>query len=276
MPALPETPAPLPGPLVTGAFRKGPRYHTYREQGTRDWLLILTVGGQGVFRHEQGTTPVTSGDMILLKPNTRHDYATAPGQPHWDLLWAHFMPQAGWLDWLDWPEHAPGVLGLQWAGQERQEKIVRRFRDLIRLNTSPLRLREALAMNALEEIVLWCDLINPRSESARRDRRIRRSLDFISEHLAEPLSVARIAAHCGLSPSRFAHLFRAEMRETPQHYLELQRLNRARQLLEFTQEPVRQIARQVGFENPFYFSLRFKRHSGIGPREWRQRRRGAA
>jgi len=35
---------------------------------------------------------------------------------------------------------------------------------------------------------------------------------------------------------------------------------------------VRLIARQVGFENPFYFTQRFKRHSGASPRDWRQQR----
>ena len=37
-----ETPAPTPGHLVTGAgaYRQGPRFNTYRENGTLDWLLI--------------------------------------------------------------------------------------------------------------------------------------------------------------------------------------------------------------------------------------------
>jgi AraC family transcriptional regulator of arabinose operon len=90
------------------------------------------------------------------------------------------------------------------------------------------------------------------------------------------MGVARIAAQCGLSPSRFAHLFRHQTGETPQRYLELQRLKRARELLEFTQEPIAVIARSVGYENPFYFTLRFKRHNGASPRQWRQRRQSVA
>jgi AraC family transcriptional regulator of arabinose operon len=158
-------------------------------------------------------------------------------------------------------------------GHECAPRLARRFRDAVRLNAGPSRQREALALNALEEILLWCDLANPRRETAGLDSRIRHSLEFICAHFAEPLNVARIAANCGLSPSRFAHLFRTQTGETPQRYLELQRLNRARQLLEFTQEPVTAIARAVGFENPFYFTLRFKRHGGASPRAWRLRRK---
>lgn len=271
MPDARETPSPPPGLIVAGAFRKGPRYFTYREYGSQDWLLIYTLSGQGRFGHANGKILTNPGDMILLTPNTRHDYGTARNGGHWELIWAHFIPRTDWLPWLEWPELAPGLLGLSLDQHDQQTRIVRRFRQLLQLATGPLRLREPLAMNALEEILLRCDLGNPQRESTRMDNRIRQSLDFIGEHLAEPLTVGHMAAHCGLSPSRFAHLFRAQIRETPQRYLELQRLRRARQLLEFTQEPVRQIAQQVGFDSPFYFSLRFKQHNGLSPRDWRQR-----
>jgi AraC family transcriptional regulator of arabinose operon len=258
--------------LVTGSYRQGARFVTSREHGTRDWLLVYNLEGHARFGHAQGELVTGPGAMILLKPNTRHDYGTATGHPFWEPLWAHFIPRTAWLEWLEWPEAAPGILLLQLAGQNHQSRIVRRFRDMLRLNASAHRQREALAMNALEEILLWCDLSNPHHETTRLDRRIRRALDHISEHLAEPLAVATLATQCGLSPSHFARLFRAQIGETPQRYLELRRLGRARQLLEFTQEPIRLIARQVGFDNPFYFTLRFKRHSGLGPRDWRQRR----
>lgn len=275
MSARANTPAPPPGMLVTGHFHKGPRYSTFRAHGTQDWLLVHTVSGAGRYGHAAGEFVTSPGDLVLLRPGVRHDYGTARGHRHWEPLWAHFLPRPGWLPWLDWPEVAPGILHLALRGSDAAPRVARRFRDVVRLNAGPSRQREALALNALEEILLWCDLANPRRETAGLDTRIRHSLDFICEHFAEPINVPRIAAACSLSPSRFAHLFRRQTGETPQRYLELQRLNRARQLLEFTQEPVAVIARSVGFENPFYFTLRFKRHSGASPRAWRQRHRPA-
>jgi AraC family transcriptional regulator of arabinose operon len=275
MPDRANTPAPPPGTLVTGHFRKGPRYATFRELGTRDWLLVYTLGGHGRYGHGRDAFVTQPGDLVLVRPGVRHDYGTARGARHWETLWAHFIPRPGWLSWLDWPAVAPGILHLPLRGHESAPRVARRCRDVVRLNAGPSRRREALALNALEEILLWCDLANPRRETTELDSRIRHSLEFICERFAEPLDVARIAAQCGLSPSRFAHLFRAQTGETPQRYLELQRLNRARQLLEFTQEPVGVVARSVGFENPFYFTLRFKRHSGASPRAWRLRRQAA-
>lgn len=269
MPDRKNSPAPPPGPLVAGHFKMGSRYSTFREKGTRDWLLVYTVSGGGRYAFDGGEFVTQAGDLTLLKPGTRHDYRTSAQARHWEPLWAHFIPRPDWMPWLDWPEMAPGLLNLPLHHHEVQPRVEARFRDVVRLNAGPHPQREALAMNALEEILLWCDVANPGRENAGLDSRIRRSLDFICEHFAEPLTVTSIAVQAGLSPSRFAHLFREQTGDTPQRYLELQRLNRARQLLQFTQEPVTAIARQVGFENPFYFTLRFKRHTGASPRVWR-------
>ena len=271
MPLRSNTPAPAPGQLVTGHFHEGPRYGTFREHGTRDWLLVLTLSGHGRFGHAEGELICGPGDLVLLKPGTLHDYGTAPGHDAWEPLWAHLIPPPAWLGWLDWPERAPGLLHLNVHGHEFEPRIVQRFHDAIRLNAGSSRLREALAMNALEEVLLWCDHLNPHTAAVGVDPRIRRALDLIHEQFSRPLTVAVLARHSGLSPSRFTHLFQHETGQTPQRYLELRRLGRARELLEFTQAAVGEIARQVGYDNPFYFSLRFRRLTGTSPRTWRGR-----
>lgn len=266
----PNTPAPPPGPLITGTYREGPRFNTFREHGTNDWLLVYNLSGHARFGHLKGEVLTGPGDMILIKPRVRHDYGTTPGKSHWEPLWAHFIPRVGWREWLDWPEAASGIMRLPLHDGAAKTTIVSRFHYLLKINTGDDRVRRELAMNALEEIILRCDHFNPRSEYSRLDARIRVAVDYISSHFAQPMTVAQVAERCGLSASRFAHLFKAQTGETPQRYLETQRLNRARQLLEFTQAPIRQIAAEVGFENPFYFTLRFKQHHGASPRTWRQ------
>jgi AraC-like DNA-binding protein len=83
------------------------------------------------------------------------------------------------------------------------------------------------------------------------------------------LSIGDIAAHCGLSLSRFAHLFKDEMQRTPQQYLEARRMEQARNLIRFSNLPIGDVARVCGYEDPFYFSTRFKRAFGRSPRAFR-------
>jgi AraC family transcriptional regulator of arabinose operon len=134
-----------------------------------------------------------------------------------------------------------------------------------------LRQRELFAMNALEEVLLWCGTQNPSTEQGRIDPRVRDCLDALCRDLAARLTLDTLAARAGLSVSRLAHLFREQVGMTPQQFQERQRLERARQMLELSGRGIGDIAADVGYENPFYFTLRFKKWTGLSPRDYRRR-----
>ena len=264
--------------LVTGHFQETTGYETWRARGTADWLLIATLEGSGRFSHAGGEFTTGPGDLTLYRPGTRHDYGVAPGPGHWELLWTHFHPRTEWTQNLVWPEAAPGLMCLHLEAGEVRRRVWDRFHEAHSLATGALasspRLREAFAMNALEACLLWCDTQNPLSEFSRIDSRVRAAMEYMTRRLAESIMLDAVAHSCGLSVSRLAHLFRAQVGLTPQQFLEGQRLDRARQLLELTPRPVGAIAAEVGYENPFYFTLRFKRATGLSPRDYRKKYEG--
>lgn len=257
--------------ILAGHFHEGRGYATWRERGTDDWLLIATQSGAGRLGHRAGEIMVTLGDIILLQPGALHDYGTDPSAQEWELLWAHFRPYPHWLPWLDWPREAPGLMRLRIDERPALEAVLDRLGEVYRLTSGGLRRREAFALNRLEAAFLLCDLHNPLSEHSGIDTRVQRALDFLCRNLGRSVTPVDLGAECGLSPSRLAHLFREQVGMTPQQFLEAQRLTRARQLLELTSRTVEAVAYEVGYENPFYFSLRFKKVTGVSPREYRRR-----
>ena len=96
----------------------------------------------------------------------------------------------------------------------------------------------------------------------------------IEERMAEPLTVSKLAQEFHLSPSRFAHLFRAEFGVSPMRYLHIQRMLRARTLLERTSLSVKEVMVQVGCSDPSHFARDFRRFHGLPPKEWRAALRG--
>ncbi len=103
--------------------------------------------------------------------------------------------------------------------------------------------------------------------------RIQPALRHIDQHLAEPMSLATLAPLVHLSPKYFANLFSAIVGVGPIAYINRRRVQRAKELLLLTAEPIQQIAQTVGFENPFYFSRQFRRQVGCSPSTYRQSRR---
>ncbi len=257
--------------LLAGHFRKTKSYSTFRKNGTTDWLLIFTRSGRGLFRWKGGRLITRKGDLVLLQPGTLHDYGlVAPGEP-WELQWAHFFPVAGWIPWLKWPQLTPGLGHCRVTDPKIFRRLSTRFEEMRRLSLRSLRHRENLAMNALEEILLWCREVLAQTGAHPIDPRIRQAVDLLDDRQDRPISSSALAAQVGLSVSRMAHLFQAEIGLPPRRYWESRRLDQARQLLARTQLPVGEIARQVGFENQFYFSLRFKKATGLSPLAYRRK-----
>jgi AraC family transcriptional regulator of arabinose operon len=262
----PEAPSPPPGVLVTGHFRERFGYRVRRPDGSGNWLLTYTLDGQGLYREPGSDLFVEPGDVVLLGPDVPHDYSVPEGG-FWEFLWAHFQPRLEWFGW--WGPlvggEGPGVARLQ--TREARERV---RRSLLRLHADALaggELSRELALNGLEEVLL----IAVREGAGGRpvDPRVRRVLDLISSDLAATHDVPGLATEVALSPSRLSHLFKQETGDSLMGTVIQLRLNQAARLLEHTVDDIGSIASEVGFDSPYYFSRRFRRHFGMSPRQYR-------
>lgn len=94
------------------------------------------------------------------------------------------------------------------------------------------------------------------------------AVQYIRKNLTETISVPDLAREVSLSPSAFAHSFRAATGTTPYQYLKRVRLDTARSML--VNEPetsVAEIAHAVGYANPSHFISEFKRRFRVTPGE---------
>jgi AraC family transcriptional activator FtrA len=89
------------------------------------------------------------------------------------------------------------------------------------------------------------------------------------ERLGEPLDVASMARHAGVSPRTFARRFRAETGTTPLQWLLAQRVLEARRLLEETDLPVEAVAWRSGFGNAASLREHFRRGTATTPTAYR-------
>jgi|SRR5215217_324686 len=270
MAELPEAPHKDVHSLLTGHFHETSGYRAVRRQGVGDWLLIHTISGRGRIGHAGGDLMVEAADWVLLRPGTPHDYGVEPELQHWELLWAHFQPRSDWFALLGWPVIAEGLMHLRIGGAEGT-MLAQQFLATHALLNSQRQRREAFAMNALEGVLLGCDAHSGAAQPRQGDTRIRRALDYLDSHLTEKVLIEHVAEAIGLSPSRLAHLFKAETGQTLQGHLEARRMQVASELLRRTGFPIKQVAAAAGFESPFYFSQRFRRWTGLSPQQFRRK-----
>lgn len=115
----------------------------------------------------------------------------------------------------------------------------------------------------------------PGDGRGRASIKIARVRDYIEAHLGQPLSVADLSAVAALSPSHFSRSFKAAMGESVWSYVRRRRCERARDMLQFTSEPVAVIAHRCGFASQAHLTSSFKRAFGATPAAFRRHLPGA-
>ena len=104
------------------------------------------------------------------------------------------------------------------------------------------------------------------------ERRPLRELQaWIADNLDDDLRVEALAGRAAMSPRNFARFFRRETGMTPAAYVEVLRVERARQRLEEGPDPVELVAAECGFGTPETMRRAFARRVGVAPAEYRAR-----
>jgi len=250
------------------------------------WLLTFTVAGRRAYRPRGAQFDATPGVLALLGQR-----AWVAGRPQrladpWEAWYVRFQPWPRWSPPSSFERLADGVyrahVSLASTRQRIEDAFGRLAADLrTRLATravdsiegpvagggeqAPLRL-ELLLMTLREIFVLVEE--EPRVRMSLEPR-VREALEVMGSNLTAPHSVDSLAGSCGLSPSRFAHLFRAELGISPVRALRRMRLREAALQLRYGDGSIEAIAEGTGFTSPSHLSREFRRHFGVSPLSYR-------
>ncbi|WP_067828343.1 GlxA family transcriptional regulator [Nocardia inohanensis] len=108
-------------------------------------------------------------------------------------------------------------------------------------------------------------------EPVSTTRRVEALRQYITGHLAEPITVADLAAHAHVSDRQLTRIFKTELGTTPAAYLESARVEVARNQLETTDHTLERIATACGFNTTDTLTRAFRRTLDTTPTEYRNR-----
>ena len=127
-----------------------------------------------------------------------------------------------------------------------------------------------LVRNHIGEI--FQTLSDANSSSGQRQARL--ALDYIQKNYMDPdLSLNSICSYLNISTSYFSTIFKDLTGETFTEVLIRTRMEKAKELLENTTMKNYEIAEKVGFADPHYFGISFKKMTGCTPTEYAREKR---
>ncbi|MFI6962033.1 GlxA family transcriptional regulator [Streptomyces sp. NPDC050255] len=138
-------------------------------------------------------------------------------------------------------------------------------------------LGEAVALRVARQLVMYLKRPSGQSqfsvplEQVSTTRRIEDLRHHIMRNIAEPLTVADLAAHGHIGDRQLTRIFKTELGTTPHAYIESVRVERARNQLESTDATLERIASACGFGTVDTLVRAFRRRLDTTPTEYRRR-----
>lgn len=99
---------------------------------------------------------------------------------------------------------------------------------------------------------------------------VEKAMIYIHSHLDETLSLEIIADHVHVNPTHLSRTFKKDCGENITEFINKVRIEKAQELLSFSNTLAYEVAEKVGFNDPAYFSAIFKKYTGLSPKEFKQ------
>lgn len=266
----------LQGPLIqsllpsdAGFYPKAKGHTCVRERGCPETVFIYCSEGNGWCEIAGQMHEITRNQLLILPASIPHVYGADKKKP-WTIYWFHAVGT-----------HLPLYLEMLGATAEKpvvplggDVQLLSLFEDVLEELEHGFTMAHLLyAAHALTHLMGL--ILRHKDESGygatNVRERVAKSIEFMKNHLREPLKIATLAGLVSLSRSHYTTLFQRVTGYAPLSYLNHLRMQRAVQLLNTTDLSIKQISDQLGFCDQFYFSRAFAKMHNHSPSEHRLR-----
>jgi AraC-like DNA-binding protein len=107
---------------------------------------------------------------------------------------------------------------------------------------------------------------------SRSSKPIQACKEYIYLHLFEEIKLQQLSVVSGLNTSYLSQLFKKETGLTLTNYIQWERIEEAKKLLDHSNDTISMIAARLTFYDQAHFVKVFKKHSGLTPKQYRNRR----
>ncbi|MEE1046739.1 MAG: AraC family transcriptional regulator [Clostridia bacterium] len=235
------------------------KYQTlvHRPLGIEDGQFLYSLRGKGIAFVNGQTYEMKEGTLFYLPPNTAQEYH-CDGDV-WETIYITF-----------------GGSGL--AGIWDVEPFVRnnaydfefeKWYDILYKYKNTPNCEKEISVSLYAMLLDFKDKLENTTDIAKKKIHI---LTGAMHEMAEKKNVALedIARRSGVSEAHFCRIFKEYTGYRPFEYMNMLKIQKAKELLKNTDMSVCEISKKVGYESHSYFSMLFKRYMGITPSEYRK------
>ena len=256
-------------------FRRPWHYHP-------EFELLLITKGYGTRMVGDHFEKFSEGDLVLIGGNLPHTWIS---DPHFledkndevcESIYVQFRKSVFGTHFIDMPELngvrvvlAKSQQGIKISGIHKEE-IINRMERISRQNP----IEQLLNLIRLLDLIYHTEYQvlasrNYMQEGIFKSKKMTKIHNYMIQNFKHDIDVNSCASFIGMTTTSLCRFIKKQTNVTFSVYLNYLRINFAQKLIRNTDLPMKEIAFQCGYTSVVYFNQKFKKLTGITPREYR-------
>lgn len=241
--------------------------HSFGPASKPHYLIHYVLSGKGLFRSHDKEYRLEAGYGFLIEPDELAFYQADKSDP-WSYLWVGFagVRAAEYLSSIGLSGRHPIF------SCDCSEELYTIVKDMMEHNTCGVAddLRRDGLLGVFLSVIAREAGVVARNEEDKGNRYVKQAVSFIQSNYCDPIRVTDIADYVCINRSYLYTLFDRYLGMSPQKFLTVFRITKARELLESTSYPIESIALSCGYCDAMVFAKAFRAVKGMSPSQYRR------
>ncbi|MGE6855960.1 helix-turn-helix domain-containing protein [Bacillus sp. FSL K6-2841] len=239
----------------------------HKEQQLSDtYCLLVSISSSGLLTLNDQKWRLKNLTLYTILSDETFMLKTKPYQKHelYLLRFQMFTPQGQHLEEVS-TEHARSLLNV-W--QFIDISSIEQIHSLLSEMTEEWKRHESVSFfrsqTLFQQLILQLFTLH-NEDTCDTTHALFKTKQYIDQHSEEPLSLTSLSQMAGISANHYSELFKKHFNVSVTDYITKKRMARAKQLMAKGNAKLKDIALEIGYQDPYYFSRIFKKKTGMTP-----------
>lgn len=246
-----------------GYFPNAEHHNRSRKNGIAEYIFLYCIKGEGWIIINKKTIKLTPNTAFIIPKNTPHKYGSSANNP-WSIYWIHFSGIYASTFYERFSQNKENAVAI--AYDESKLIVLKEIITVLEneLTEERIEILHFKLINFLSSISYSNVLENLVTDN------ISLSISFMKTNLNQTMTIEKLANQACYSVSRYSELFKKKTGYSPIQFFIRLKIQKACEYLNFTNLSIKEICKEVGFEDPYYFSRMFKKQIGLSPMQYKK------
>lgn len=246
-----------------GFYPNAKNHYRKRQKGTAENILIYCIDGSGFIHINHETHEITSNTYFIIPECMPHSYWASENTP-WSIYWIHFAGKKS----MYLRNHFCKVIPISRTSHARIDYRLHQFNEILsalEMGISKDNIEYAnLCLNALLASFFYVGTFQSVKDIHSTDP-VDQSIFYMMQNVNKCIRIKDLASHVKMSESHLSKIFRQKTGTSPIDYFIDLKMQEAIRLLSNKSLRIKEVAFELGYDDPYYFTRIFTKQIGISP-----------